>query len=60
MNIVPWLIEHSAAVIRRYQLGEYGKTAHSRIRGRQFRKEVPEFGEKIEYLLLDSAWKDKF
>ena len=40
---IPWLVRHAAAVIGRYQVGTDGKTAHRRLRGRDFRREVADF-----------------
>ena len=37
-----------------------GKTAHERMRGRKFRRDIAEFGERILYIRSDSVGKDKF
>ena len=39
--------QHACDVINRYQVGEDGKTAYERHRGKKFRKEVLEFGEGV-------------
>ena len=59
MNIIPWMIRNGAAVVNRYQVGDDGRTPYRRLRGRDFNKEVAEFGEKIMYLKLESVGKEK-
>jgi hypothetical protein len=48
------------ANINRFQIGTDGKTAHERLRGRKFRRDIAEFGERVMYLKADSVGKDKF
>ena len=65
-DIIPWLIRHSAENKNRYHVGRDGMTAHRRLRGRNFRKEICEFGECVWYLTpesggvneLDARWKN--
>ena len=58
--ILPWLISHTVANVNRFQIGTDGKTAHERLRGRKFRRDIAECGEKVLYLKADSVGKDKF
>ena len=44
-DVNAWMISHACDVINRYQVGEDGKTAYERHRGRKFKKEAAEFGE---------------
>ena len=37
-----------------------GRTAHYRWKGRDFKREIAEFGERVFYLKLDSAGKNKY
>ena len=45
-----WLARHAGSTITRYMVGIDGRTAHERLRGRIFRKEVVEFAECVWYL----------
>ncbi len=56
---IPWLVRHAAAVVGRYQIGADGKTAHRRLRGRDFRRDVADFGECVMYLRPETVGKDK-
>ena len=47
---MPWLIRHSAQVINRYRVGEDGKTNWERIKGKKFKREVPEFEECVWFV----------
>ena len=47
--LLPWLIAYAASLICKFTIGEGGKTAHERARGRKFSKPLPEFGECILY-----------
>merc|ERR1711867_282383 len=49
-TIFPWLVSHAAATINRHHVGQDGKTAHRRWKGKEFRREVAEFGETVLYL----------
>ena len=44
-----WLVEHCADLLNKYQLGEDGRTAYHRLRGKSWRHEMVEFGEKVHY-----------
>ena len=57
--IIPWLIRHGANILNRYHVGKDGFTAHRRARGRDFKKEVCEFGECVWYLKPKSKGKKK-
>ena len=58
-NVLPWLIMYAAMLLNICRVGEDGRTAYERRRGKKFRREVPEFGESIWYLKPGSAGKDK-
>ena len=57
--IFPWFVSHAAATINRYHVGQDGKTAYQRWKGKEFRREVAEFGETVLYLKLGTKGKDK-
>ena len=44
--ILAWLICHTVASIISFQVGTGGKTAHERLIGRKFRRDVAEYGDK--------------
>ena len=54
-----WLLPHSAQTLNRYLVGQDGKTARQRLRGRTFKALAVEFGECVWHLRLKSAGKDK-
>ena len=58
-NVLPWLIMYAAMLINICRVGEDGKAAYERRRGKKFKRELPEFGESIWYLKPGSAGKDK-
>ncbi len=46
--------------MNRYQVGIDGKTAHERLRGRKFRRDIAVFGEGVLYPMSESVGKDKY
>ena len=58
--IVPWIVAHSARTINRYQMGEDGKTAYRRWKGKDFKREVAEIGEIVLYLKAGTQGRNKF
>jgi hypothetical protein len=59
-NVFTWLVRNAAASMNRYQVGSDGRTAHERLRGRRFRRDVAEFGESVLYIRAESVGKDKY
>ena len=57
--IFSWLVIHAAKTLNRYHIGKDGRTAYQRWKGKQFRREVTEFGEQIMYLRTGSVGRDK-
>ena len=49
---------HPAMPLNMCSVGEDGRTAYERRRGKQFRREVPDFGESIWYLKPGTAGKE--
>ena len=58
-HAIPGMIAHAAGCINRYQVGNDGKTAHNRWKGKDFNRVVCEFGECVIALKLDSKGKEK-
>ena len=64
--ILPWIVQHAAAVINRYHKGSDGATPYRRARGREFNGDMCEMGERIWYMKpgmtgkekLESKWED--
>ena len=52
--VIPWMVDHSAATIDRFQVGGDGKTSYERRRGKTFQKELAEFSECVWYLKAKS------
>ena len=57
---LPWLVTHSTSLLNRFQVGQDGRTAHKRLKGREFRGSVCEFGECVWYMRVGIVGKDKF
>ena len=50
---------YAAMLINICHVGEDGKTAYERRRGKKFKRELPEFGESVWYLKPGTAGKDE-
>jgi hypothetical protein len=57
--IWPWLVMYAALLLNLCDVGEDGRTAYERRKGRKFKKVLPEFGECIRHLSPDSVGIDK-
>ena len=58
--IVPWLWGYAASVITRYAIGEDGRTAFERVRGKKFKTMLAEFGESVRFMIPESEGKNKW
>ena len=47
--VTSWLISHAGDMITKFQVGKEGKTGFERARGKTYRHEVVEFGERVFY-----------
>ena len=56
--MLTWLVQHAADCLSKYQVGEDGKTAYERLKGKKFSRAVVEFGEKIHYKKNSKGHKD--
>ena len=54
-HVLPWLVMHAAATISRYRKDAHGITAYRRWKGKEFKRDVAEFGENVWYLKSDSV-----
>ena len=50
-TVVPWLVRHAAYLITRCRVGQDGKTAMQRLKGRKVSTPLAEFGETILFKL---------
>ena len=57
--MIPWLVAHASDAMVRYKVGDDGKTAHERWKGRAFKRVTPEIGEVIHFLRAGTRGKDK-
>ena len=48
---IPWLVRHASQGINRYQVRKDGRTAYERTTGKNFTREVAEFGECVWYYI---------
>jgi len=53
--VMEWLVRWAGMMISRFQVGEDGKTAHERIRGRKCNTPVAICGEKVLYRELEDG-----
>ena len=62
--ILAWMVKRGAQQLNHYRVGEDGKTAFRRLRGRDFNGKVVEFGEHVWYLKLKTkgqhSWKSRW
>ena len=49
--ITSWLIEHAGDTLTKYHVGQDGRTAYERLKGKKFSRETCELGERIWYRL---------
>ena len=64
------MVEHAADLLNIYQMGEDGKTAYQRLRGKRWSHEMVQFGEKVHYRInlkslpkeykLEGRWGEGF
>ena len=64
-TIVPWLVRHAGYVITRCRIGEDGKTAMQRLKGRKTNVPWVEFGETVMFKLpkvpnMPGDFQDRF
>ena len=58
-NSVPWMVMHAASMVSNYAVGNDGRTAVERLKGKLCRKQQLEFGECVMYLKPKTVGKDK-
>ena len=58
--VVPLLVIHSARTLNRFNVGSDGKTPYRRRKGKEFRRDIAEFGEVVMFLKLGTCGHDKF
>ncbi len=46
-KVMPWLIEHCADILNKFQVGKDGRTPYERLKGKQFHGTVLEFGAQV-------------
>ena len=44
-----WMCDYSGFSMTRFHVGEDGRTAYERMKGKTFREEMVEFGERVMY-----------
>ena len=55
-----WLIRHASAMMDRMHVQPNGKTSYEYVKGKRYKREVIEFGERGHYSKPESVGKDKF
>ena len=56
--VLAWLIEHAGDLLSKYVVGDDGRTAYERWKGKKYDKEMAEFGEKVHYRYEKKGGKD--
>ena len=54
-NILPWMVEYASVLINRYLVGQDGRTAHERSRGKSSKMLGFEFGEVVQFRRIPTA-----
>ena len=58
-HVMPFIVRHAGGTINRERIGEDGMTAHKRLRGKEFKKEILKIGECVWFLRPKSKGKMK-
>ena len=58
-DAIPWLIRHSAEFFTRYQVDADGRTGWRKMRGKEYRREIFQFGESVMFLKPKTLGKEK-
>ena len=66
--IMTWIVEHAAALLSRYQVGDDGKTPYERLKGKKYGGTEVEIGEKVHHKYkkdtmnhkMESRWGEGF
>ena len=58
-HIWPLLVMHASILINICHVGDDGRMAYERRKGRKFKRDLPEIGECVWYLRPESVGKDK-
>ena len=53
-NVMTFMAEYAGYLVNRLVVGKDGKTAYQRWKGKEFKREVAEFGETVMYLKAGS------
>eukprot|EP00971_Amphidinium_carterae_P283385 5625998-Amphidinium_carterae.1 len=48
-KVFPWIVEHAADVLTKYVIGKDGMSAYRRLKGKNYRGVVYEFGQRVLY-----------
>jgi hypothetical protein len=54
--LMSWLVDYAATVWRRFHVGQDGRTAYERVKGRRSHQRVYEFGEIVWFRPLTPGW----
>ena len=47
--VTTWLVNHCADVINKFKVGSDGKTSYERVKGKPYRRDMVEFGERVYF-----------
>ena len=57
--VIGWMLNHACAASNRYLAHTDGKTAHRKLRRKELRRRITEFGETVHDLPLNTKGKNK-
>ena len=57
--ILAWMVRHVSLLMFWFEKGSDGRTPHFRVKGKEFRKKLADFGECVWYLRLKTKGKNK-
>ena len=52
-----WIPEYAGFLLSRFQVAADGKTAHERLKGKSYRRELVEFGERVMFMPVSHGGK---
>ena len=64
--VMAWIPQHAGFLLSRFQVASDGKTAHERLKGKAYRRELFDFAERVLFMpvvlvgklnQLDSKWE---
>ena len=55
--LMAWIPEYAGVLLSRFQVADDEKTAHKRIKGKSYRRELVDFGERVMFMPVSHGGK---